>query len=74
MKKFANIFIVIASVLIFTGILFRNMHWPGASISLIVGINLSLLGTGRFKYPSLFKSEKALVLFEIIFYNYDDML
>jgi len=44
MKKLANIFLVISSGLIFTGILFKNMHWPGASVSLLLGSNLSLLG------------------------------
>jgi hypothetical protein len=44
MKKIANIFLVISSGMIFTGILFKNMHWPGASVSLLLGSNLSLLG------------------------------
>lgn len=44
MKKLANTFLVLSSGLIFTGILFKKMHWPGASISLILGSSLSLLG------------------------------
>ena len=69
MKKFANIFIVIASVLIFTGILFRNMHWPGASISLIVGINLSLLGV-LFYFIARYrdKSSVKIATYSVYFY------
>lgn len=44
MKKVANTFLIISSVLIFTGFLFKNMHWPGGSISLILGTVLSLFG------------------------------
>ena len=44
MKKVANTFLIISSVLIFTGFLFKNMHWPGGSISLILGTLLSLFG------------------------------
>lgn len=44
MKNLACKFLVVSSFFLFTGILFKNMHWPGASISLILGSNLSLLG------------------------------
>ncbi|MBL57081.1 MAG: hypothetical protein CMP61_07840 [Flavobacteriales bacterium] len=44
MKKVANTFLIISSVLIFTGFLFKNMHWPGGTISLILGTVLSLFG------------------------------
>ena len=44
MRKVANTLLIITSVLIFTGILFKKMHWPGASIALIFGSLLSLFG------------------------------
>lgn len=44
MRKVANTLLIITSVLIFTGILFKKMHWPGANIALIFGSLLSLFG------------------------------
>ena len=44
MRKLANVLLVISSVLIFTGILFRTMHWPGGSLSLVFGSSTSLIG------------------------------
>ena len=44
MRKLSNVLLIISSVLIFTGILFRTMHWPGGSVSLLLGSNASLFG------------------------------
>ena len=44
MKKVANTLLIISSVLIFTGILFKTNHWPGANFGLLFGSLLSLFG------------------------------
>lgn len=44
MKAAMNIFGYLALFGITTGILFKQMHWPGASISLVTGVFLLNVG------------------------------
>jgi hypothetical protein len=44
MKNLATNFLGISSVLLFTGILFKTNHWPGASICIFFGVLGSILG------------------------------
>jgi len=69
MRKLANIFLVISSGLIFTGILFKNMHWPGASVALILGSNLSFLGM-LFYFIARFKNKHdvKVATYSVYFY------
>jgi hypothetical protein len=69
MKKSANIFLVLSSVFIFSGILFLNMHWPGGSILTLAGTVFSLVGMlfyfiARFKN----KSNVKVATYSVYFY------
>ena len=44
MKISAILFLVLATPFILLGILFKIQDWPGASISLLMGILFSLVG------------------------------
>jgi hypothetical protein len=44
MKASMNLFGFLAFFSIFTGILFKIMHWPGASVSLVLGVLLLNVG------------------------------
>jgi hypothetical protein len=59
MKVLAIIFLVLAAALILIGISFKIQHWPGASISLLMGILFSLLGC-LFYILSRFKNKNKL--------------
>ena len=69
MQKLANIVLVISSVFIFTGFLFKTMHWPGASISLLFGSLFSLIGM-LFYFIARFKNKEdvKVATYSVYFY------
>lgn len=44
MKATMNLFGFLALFCTFTGLLFKMMHWPGAGVSLVVGVLLLNVG------------------------------
>lgn len=40
MEKLAKVIRSIASIIVVIGAMFKIQHWPGASISLIIGLSL----------------------------------
>tara|TARA_B110000211_G_C14062411_1_gene546160 strand:+ start:653 stop:1423 length:771 start_codon:yes stop_codon:yes gene_type:complete len=69
MKNLAYKFLVASSVLLFTGILFKTNHWPGASVSIVFGSLLSLFGM-LFYFIARFKNKNDVKISTYTVYFY----
>ena len=69
MKKTANVLLIITNVLVFFGVIFKSMHWPGATVGLVFGITLSVFGM-LFYFIARFrkKSEVKITTYYVYFF------
>lgn len=69
MRKAANVLLIITNILVFFGVIFKSMHWPGATIGIVFGITLSVFGI-LFYFIARFrnKSEVKITTYYVYFF------
>ena len=69
MRKVANVLLIITNILVFFGVIFKSMHWPGATVGLVFGITLSVFGM-LFYFIARFrkKSEVKITTYYVYFF------
>lgn len=58
MKKFVFIMLCVSNAVLFPGFMFKAMHWPGGSISIVLGMMLTMLSVTVYAiYRYMFKDK-----------------